>query len=120
MAENTTYTLTRENSPSGRLVNGKIVLGATALTAADYIEVDVGFKPTYVRFENATSRIMAEHYWGMADESCIKTIANGTRTLEVTGGNKGITLTSRGFRIAQNATLAVVEASTTAYFVAEA
>ena len=120
MAENTTYTLTRENSPIGGRVNGKVVLGATALTAADYMEFDVGFKPSYVRYENATSRIAAEHFWGMADESCIKTIANGTRSLEVTGGNKGITLTARGFRLYQNATLAVAEASTTSYFVAVA
>lgn len=116
MARNTTYTLTRENSQSGARVSGKIVFDATSITAADYIEIDVGFKPSYVRFENATDRIAAEHFWGMADESCIKTAAAGTRTLEVTGGNKGITLTSRGFRVAQNATLAVIAASKTCYF----
>lgn len=61
-AENTTYTLTRTNSTTGARVNGKIVLDATALTAADYIEIYVGFKPTYDPFVNATSRITAEHY----------------------------------------------------------
>lgn len=117
MAENTTYTLTRSNARSGQ-VTGKIVFDATAITAADYIEIDLGFKPDYVKVENATDRISAEHYFGMADESCVKTAANGTKTLEVTGGNKGITLTSRGFRVAQNATLAVIAASKTLHFVA--
>lgn len=118
MAENTTYTLTRDNSGTGREVAGKVVFDGTAITAADYIEIDVGFKPNFVRFENATDRIAVEHFFGMADESCIKTAANGTRTLEVTGGNKGITLTERGFRVAQNATLAVIAASKTCHFLA--
>ncbi len=117
MAENSTYTLTRYDSDiNPRSVGGKVVFDATAITAADYIEIDVGFKPTYVRFENATDRILVEHYNGMADESCIKTAAAGTRTLEVTGGNKGITLTANGFRVAQNATLAVIAASKTCHF----
>lgn len=120
MAENTTVTYTKAVSEDGRAVHGKVVLGATALTAADFLEFDLGFAPKYIRYENATDRIAAEYFWGMADESCIKTVAAGTKTLEVTGGNKGITLTARGFRIAQNATLAVVAASTTAYFVAMA
>lgn len=118
MAENTVYTLTREDSATGRVVAGKVVFDGTAITAADYIEIDVGFKPSFVRFENATDRIAVEHFFGMADESCIKTDAAGTRTLEVTGGNKGITLTARGFRVAQNATLAVIAASKTCHFVA--
>ena len=118
MAENTTYTHTVYSEGENSAVTGKIVLDATAITAADYIEVDVGFKPRYVSFQNVTDRIGVEHFQGMADESCIKTAANGTRTLEVTGGNKGITLTARGFRIAQNATLAVVVASITTCYLA--
>lgn len=118
MAENITYTLTREDSGTGRMVAGKVVFDGTAITAADYIEIDVGFKPSFVKFENVTDRVGAEHYFGMADESCVKTAANGVRTLEVTGGNKGITLTTRGFRVAQNATLAVIAASKTCHFIA--
>ncbi len=118
MAENTTYTLTRDNSGTGRGVAGKVVFDATAITAADYVEIDVGFKPHYVKWDNVTDRVMGEHYFGMADESCVKTVAAGTRTLEVTGGNKGITLTDRGFRVAQNATLALILASKTCHFVA--
>jgi hypothetical protein len=118
MAENTTYTLTTYKEGDNSTVTGKIVFDGTSITAADYIEIDVGFKPRYVRVENVTDRIAAEHWQGMADESCIKTAAAGTKTLEVTGGNKGITLTDRTFQVAQNATLAVIAASKTLFFTA--
>ena len=91
---------------------GKVV-GAASITATSYLRVQTGFKPKYVCFENATDRIKVEWYEGMADDSCIKTAAAGTRTLEVTGGNGGITVDSRGFRVLQNATLAVVTADDT-------
>ena len=119
MAENTTYTLTTYKEGDNSTVTGKIVFDGTSITAADYIEIDVGFKPRFVRVENVTDRIAAEHWQGMADESCVKTAAAGTRTLEVTGGNKGITLTTRGFRVDQNATLAVIAASKTLFFTAQ-
>jgi hypothetical protein len=121
MAENVTYTLTRkDNQGQSQTLVGKVEFDATAITATDYIEIDVGFKPTKVVWENATDRIQGVHYQGMADESCIKTAAAGTRTLEVTGGNKGITLTDRGFRVAQNATLGLIAASKVCYFDATA
>jgi hypothetical protein len=116
MPRNTTYTLTLNKEGDNSALTGKIVFDGTAITAADYIEIDVGFKPRFVRVENVTDRISAEHWLGMDAESCVKTAAAGTRTLEVTGGNKGITLTDRGFRVAQNATLAVIAASKTLYF----
>jgi len=121
MAKNIALTLTKNDSQgTPAFLTGKIVFGATAIVAADYIEVDVGFKPSYVNFVNMTDRISGEHYQGMADNSCLKTIAAGTRTLEVTGGNGGITLTATGFRVLQNATLALVLASKDCYFKAEA
>ncbi len=117
MAENIVYTLTRYDSElKPGYSTGQIVFDATAIVAADYIEIDLGFKPKKVTVENVTDRIMGVHYQGMADESCVKTAAAGTRTLEVTGGNKGITLTTRGFRVAQNATLAIIAASKTLFF----
>jgi len=119
MAENTTYTLTTYKEGDNSTVTGKIVFDATAITAADYVEIDCGFKPRYVDVTNVTDRISVEHWQGMDDESCVKTAAAGTRTLEVTGGNKGITLTERGFRVAQNATLAVIAASKTLFFTAD-
>jgi len=117
MAENTTYTLTKYAGNDG-MVQGSVAFDATTITAADYVEIDVGFQPRVVVWENATDRTNGVHYKGMADESCIKTAAGGTRTLEVTGGNKGITLTTRGFKVAQNATLALIIASKTCYFTA--
>lgn len=119
MAENIVYTLTKADSDlDSSVLTGKIVFDGTAIVAADYVEIDLGRKPRYVRVENVTDRIAAEHWAGMADESCVKTAAAGTKTLEVTGGNKGITLTTRGFRIAQNATLAVIAASKTLHYTA--
>lgn len=119
MAENTTYTHTRlDQDGIGAGATGKVVFDATAIVAADYVEIDLGFKPSFVRWENATDRVAGEHFQGMADESCVKTAATGARTLEVTGGNKGITLTSNGFRVAQNATLALILASKDCYYYA--
>lgn len=115
MAENTTLTLTRNpNQGQSLQASGKIVFDATAITAADYIEIDLGFKPSYVNVTNATDRISVEHWQGMTDDTCVKTAAAGTRTLETT--NKGVTLTNTGFRVSQNATLAVIAASKTLYF----
>lgn len=96
---------------------GKDVFDSTSITAADYVSVTLGFKPRYVRWENATDRIMIEWFEGMADDTCIKTAAAGTRTLETT--NKGITVSATGFTVSQNATLAAIAASKTCYWKAE-
>jgi hypothetical protein len=98
---------------SAAFANGLNVLDATAIVATDYIEIVCGFKPKYVKWENVTDRVCGEFYEGMAVNSCIKTAAAGTRTLEVTGVNGGITITNTGFRVLQNATLALVLASKT-------
>ena len=97
---------------------GKVVYDATAIVAADSTRVQVGFKPRYVRWENATDRVMIEWFEGMADNTCIKTAAAGTRTLEAANG--GITVDAQGFRVLQNATLAAIAASKTCYWVARA
>lgn len=99
---------------------GRIVLDATAITAGDYLLVECGFTPKYVEFVNVTDRIGVEWYEGMAADTCIKSAAAGTRTLETT--NKGITICDssgvantegRCFMVSQNATLAVIAASKT-------
>lgn len=106
---------------------GSVVFDATAITAADYWSVTVGFIPKYFVFHNDTDRTMVEWRDGMATDSCIKTVAAGTRTLEVTGGNKGIvvgtgaltsapsgTIPGAGqVQVSQNATLAAILASKT-------
>jgi len=120
MARNTAGQTTTYNPSQGTpaWANGKDVFDATAITAADYVEVTTGFKPKYVSWTDATNRITVEWYEGMADDTCIKTIANGTRSLET--ANQGITPTSNGFRVSQNATLIAVVASATCYWRASA
>lgn len=99
---------------------GRIVLDATAITAGDYLLVECGFTPKYVEFVNVTDRIGVEWYEGMAADTCIKSAAAGTRTLETT--NKGITICDssgvantegRCFMVSQNASLLVIAASKT-------
>ena len=120
MAINTDYTqngnTTAGDGPAVKV--GRLTMSATAITAADYIVQSVGFTPRYVKFDNVTDRIQAEWYEGMAADTCVKTAAAGTRTLETT--NKGITIcdsdgtanaNGRYFKVSQNATLAVVAAS---------
>jgi hypothetical protein len=110
-----------------RFAEGSVVFDVTAITAADYWQVNVGFIPKYFAFSNDTDRTLVEWRDGMAQDSCIKTVAAGTRTLEITGGNHGIVIGSQtntnnlagsvagaGFvQISQNATLAAILASKT-------
>lgn len=48
--------------------------------------IKLGFTPRKVTLVNATDRLTYEWYQGMAADTYIYTIANGTRTLEVTAG----------------------------------
>lgn len=110
MPENTTYT-SSESAPTSvhSFRNGSVTFDATSITAADYVEIDCGFKPRKVVWHNDTDRIMIEWREGMAANTCIKTAAAGTRTLETTNG--GITVSDGGFQVTQNATLAAIAAS---------
>jgi hypothetical protein len=120
MAINTTYTQNNASQAidARQLATGRITFGADAITAADYVLQNTGFTPRYIRVENVTDRIAAEWFEGMAADTCVKTAANGTKTLETT--NKGLTVcdndgtantAGRAFKISQNATLAVIAAS---------
>lgn len=117
MAENIVYTKTQNNTQgTPAFAQGKVVFDATAIVATDYVEIDLGFRPNVVEWENATDRTSGKWYAGMADNACVKTVAAGTRTLE----SVGITPTPSGFRVSQNATLALILASKTCYFTAQA
>ena len=120
MATNTAYTAANVAFPDGvvRRASGKITFPATAITAADYISIECGFTPRRVIFINVTDQIRVEHFEGMTADTCVKTAANGTVTLETT--NKGITISGNSFTVSQNATLAVIAASKVCYWVAEA
>lgn len=104
---------------------GRIVFDATAIVAADSVVVPLGFTPKYVAWENVTDRTKIEWYEGMAANTCIKTVAAGTRTLETTNG--GITVCTadgtanvdgKAFSVLQNATLAAILASKVCTWVA--
>jgi hypothetical protein len=120
MAVNSTYTQTTgpSNDKPTNFASGRITMPADAITAADYIVQQLGFVPRYIRFWNVTDRISIEWFDGMAADTCLKTAAAGTQTLETT--NKGIAVcrsdgtadsAGRYFSVSQNATLAVVVAS---------
>ena len=122
MAVNTDYTTNNatKGPDSVQTAAGRITFPATAIVATDFTVVNLGFTPRYVQWCDVTSRIQVEWFEGMAANSCIKTAANGTRTLEVTGGNGGITIcdsdgtantSGRAFKVLQNATLAAILAS---------
>lgn len=116
MATNTTYTAASVVKTDGvvRSASGKITFPADAITAADSISIECGFAPKYVEFVNATDRIKVEYYNGMADNTCLKTAAAGTVTLETTNG--GVTVSGNSFAVTQNATLAVIAASKVCYW----
>lgn len=130
MALNTAGQTLTGNNPSSdapRVKAGRTVFDATAIVAADTVVVAIGFTPKYFAWENVTDRIKGEWYEGMAANSCIKTVAAGTRTLEVTGVNGGITIcdvdgtanvNGRYVAILQNATLALILASKTCNWIA--
>lgn len=108
-----------------KYAQGSVAFDATAITAGDYWQVNVGFIPKKFVFNNDTDRVQVEWRDGMAQDSCIKTAAAGTRTLEVTGGNKGIVIgsgtntnivagvvaTAGQVQVSQNATLGAILAS---------
>lgn len=131
MAINTTYTATgsQKSDPPQRAF-GKIVYTSAGITAADYTLVAVGFVPRRIVWTDATNLTRYEWLEGMAANSCLKNVTAGDLTLEVTGGNGGITVcdsdsvatantTGRSFKVLQNATLAAVLASATVYWYAE-
>jgi hypothetical protein len=127
MAINSTYTQNnasqKQDAPS--FASGRLTFGATSLTATDYVLQTTGFTPRYIRWWNVTDRISVEWFEGMAADTCLKTAANGTQTIETT--NKGLTVcdsdgtantAGRSFKISQNATLAVIATTTVSNWVA--
>lgn len=120
MATNTAYTVnnatSKQDGPLSR--TGRITFPATTIVATDYTQIDVGFTPKYIQWCDVTSRIQIEWFEGMTANTCIKTAAAGTRTIETTNG--GITIcdsdgtanaNGRSFKVLQNATLAAILAS---------
>ena len=131
MAINTAgQTITGNSVPSDspQYKVGRIVFDATAITATDSVVVNLGFTPKYICWENLTDRIKNEWFEGMAANSAVNTVANGTRTLSVTGTNGGFTVCDadgtanvdgKCFSILQNVTLGAILASKTVTWIAK-
>ena len=58
--------------------------------------ITTGFKPRYVKVSNVTSGDQEEWFEGMTDDTAVKTVAAGTRTIL---GSLGITPTTSGFTV---------------------
>jgi hypothetical protein len=84
----------------GGLVGAHIVSGSVAGTGAA-LTVSLGFQPKYVKVVNLTSGLQLEWYEDMDDGKAIKTILNGTRTVEA---ENCITPAATGFIIGTDAT----------------
>ena len=94
-----TITATRTNgAEQTRLATINHFDDAAAPAEASY---NVGFAPRYVRVDNVTDRIMLEWYEGMTSAHAVKTLAAGTRSLEVAAG---VTVAGKtiGFAALQN------------------
>lgn len=77
---------TNTQSHDGGVVNRKVGQVVTDAGAAADTTFSIGFVPRYIRWENRTDRIMLEWFEGMAANSAIRTVAAGTRTLDVASG----------------------------------
>lgn len=87
-----TITSTQSNVP-GSVSNHAVGRYLDTGTVAAFT-ITCGFKPRYVKVVNVTSRDQMEWFEGMADDSGVKTVAAGTRTLDVADA---ITPTVNGF-----------------------
>jgi hypothetical protein len=119
MPANTNFTVNNLSRPDGvvRRSSGSITFPSTSISGTDFVSIECGFIAKYVKFVNATDRIIVEYYQGMADDTCIKTAAAGTVTLETT--NKGVTVSGNSFSVSQNINLAVIAPSKVCYWIAE-
>ena len=89
MAENTSYTLlTKKNDEDSQLdVFIRLAVPSTpAITAADYIELDIGSKPRYVCVENFTDISKFEWYEGLTTTvAATALVAGGVYTILTVG-----------------------------------
>lgn len=119
MAENTAgQTLTQNRAGDARqnVATGSVVFDATAIVVTDFVRIRCGFKPKFVKWENATNNIGGEFFESMAANTALRTVAAGTRNTATTG----FTLRDDGFEVLQTAaaTGGWVVASSTARWMA--
>jgi stage V sporulation protein SpoVS len=71
---------------AGGVVNQSVGQVTTDAGAAADTAITLGFVPRYVQWVDRTNRITLEWFEGMAANSAIRTVAAGTRTLDVSAG----------------------------------
>lgn len=93
MAENTTYVLNKSNAidPPQQAIF-RLGFDATAIVAADYTELDTGFKPRYVCVENFTDLSKFEWYEGLTTTVSATSIVAGGIYKILTKGTTDFTL----------------------------
>lgn len=77
---------TNTRTQSMGIVNMAFIRAITDASAAAATTFDFGFKPRKVVIHNLTDRISHEWFEGMSDNTALKTVAVGTRTLEAAEG----------------------------------
>lgn len=106
-----------QSADTPQLKTGKITMHSTTVDTADYVIVEVGFTPRFIKWYNTTG-IYLEWFSGMAADTCLKRVAAGDATLETT--NLGVTIcdsdgtanaNGRYFKVSGNTTLIAVTAS---------
>lgn len=71
---------------AGGVVNHAVGRVTTDAGAAADTTFNCGFVPRYIEWVDNTNRITLQWYEGMASNSAIRTVAAGTRTLDVASG----------------------------------
>ena len=82
-----------QSKGSGSVVNIAVGRYLDTGTVASFT-ITTGFRPRYVKVSNVTSRDQMEWFEGMTDDTGVKTVAAGTRTLSA---SLGITDNANGF-----------------------
>jgi hypothetical protein len=82
----TTDFTTNTSQQAGGILNHTTGVAVTSSGAASATAFTCGFIPRVVRWINVTDSIMHEWYYGMTGPGAIKTVLNGTRSLETTNG----------------------------------
>lgn len=77
---------TNTQTQAAGVVNMSVGQVVTDGGAAVDTTIPLGFTPRYVQWVDRTNRITLEWYEGMAANSAIRTVAAGTRTLDVSSG----------------------------------
>lgn len=90
-------TITQKNPQvTTRMATGRIL--DTGTVAA--MDVDLGFKPRYVKVVNVDGLAMMEWFEGMANASAVKTVDSGSNATDIVKlTSNGITVTDFGFTI---------------------